>query len=400
MRALKLMINPEKLQKLILDLESDRVERTISTNNTDKFSEAVCAFSNDLPNYRLPGYLIIGITDDGQFSGVEITDNLLLRLSNLWSDGNIQPLPSITVQKITLAQGDVAVVEVQPSNFPPVRYKGRTYIRVGPRRGIASEQEERTLSERRVALLGTFDTMAMPRAILTELSVSLFQAYRQIVIASDIIAQNHRSIEEQLASLRFYHLSEHLATVSGILLFGINPRFFLPGAYIQYLVFPNQTMTDEPIDQREISGDLQSILHELDLQIKTNNQASLQKISTLQEKLVFDYPEVAIRELLVNAILHRDYQSFTPIRFYWFSDRIEIQSPGGLYGEVTSESMLTRNSYRNPVIAEAMKALGYVNRFGYGIQRAQAELERNGHPPAEFSIDPNIVLCIIRKRIP
>ncbi len=395
-----MIINQDELQKLLLDLESDRVERTVSTNNTDKFSEAVCAFSNDFPNNRLPGYLIVGVSDDGQISGIEITDNILLRLSYLWSDGNILPLPTITAQKINLAQGSVAVVEVQPSNFPPVRYKGRTYIRVGPRKAIASEQQERVLSERRVSLIGTFDTMALPRAFLTELSITLFQAYRQIVIAAEIIAQNHRSIEEQLASLRFYHLSQSLATVSGILLFGINPRFFLPGAYIQYLAFPNQTLTDEPIDQREISGDLLSILRELDLQIRTNNQASLQRVSTLQEKLVFDYPEVAIRELLVNAILHRDYQSFTPIRFYWFSDRIEIQSPGGLYGEVTSESMLTRNSYRNPVIAEAMKALGYVNRFGYGIQRAQAELERNGHPPAEFSIDPNIVLCIIRKRIP
>ncbi len=395
-----MIINQDELQELLLDLESDRVERTVSTNNTDKFSEAVCAFSNDFPNNRLPGYLIVGVSDDGQISGIEITDNILLRLSYLWSDGNILPLPTITVKKINFAQGSVAVVEVQPSNFPPVRYKGRTYIRVGPRKAIASEQQERVLSERRVSLIGTFDTMALPRAFLTELSITLFQAYRLIVIAAEIIAQNHRSIEEQLASLRFYHLSQNLATVSGILLFGINPRFFLPGAYIQYLAFPNQTLTDEPVDQREISGDLLSILRELDLQIKTNNQASLQRVSTLQEKLIFDYPEVAIRELLVNAILHRDYQSFTPIRFYWFSDRIEIQSPGGLYGEVTSESMLTRNSYRNPVIAEAMKALGYVNRFGYGIQRAQAELERNGHPPAEFSIDPNIVLCIIRKRIP
>jgi ATP-dependent DNA helicase RecG len=393
------MINPDELQKLILDLESDRVERTISTNNTDKFSEAVCAFSNDFPNHRLPGYLIVGVKDDGQIGGIEITDNLLLRLSNLWSDGNIQPLPTITVQKITLAQGSVAVVKVQPSNFPPVRYKGRTSIRVGPRKAIASEQEERLLSERRVSLIGTFDTMALPRAFLSEMSMTLFQAYRQIVIASEIIAQNHRSIEEQMASLRFYHLSQQLATVSGILLFGLNPRFFLPGAYIQYLALPNQTLTDEPLDQREISGDLLSVLRELDLQIKTNNQASLQRVSTLQEKLVFDYPEVAIRELLVNAILHRDYQSFTPIRFYWFSDRIEIQSPGGLYGEVTAETMLQRNSYRNPVIAEAMKALGYVNRFGYGIQRAQAELERYGHPKAEFVIDQNIVLCIIRKRL-
>ncbi len=87
----------------------------------------------------------------------------------------------------------------------------------------------------------------------------------------------------------------------------------------------------------------------------------------MREKRIFNYPEVAVREILLNAVLHRDYQSHTPVRFYWFSDRIEIQSPGGLYGEVTKDSLTRRNSYRNPVIAEAMKSLGYVNRFGYGI---------------------------------
>ncbi len=392
------MISPDELEKLLLDLESDRIERTVSTDNTDKFSEAVCAFSNDLPNNRLPGYLIIGAENDGRVKGIEITDNLLLRLRNLRSDGNIQPLPSITVQRFSLATGNVAVVEVMPSKFPPVRYKGRTYIRVGPSRATATEQEERVLSERRVALASTFDTSAVPESSLSDISLLLFQAYRQIVVDPEIIAENHRSIEEQLASLRFFHYKEHQPTVSGILLFGLNPRFFLPGAYIQYLKFPNSTMTDEPLDQQEISGDLLSVLRELELQIKTNNHATLKQISTLQEKLVFDYPEIAIRELLLNAVLHRNYMSFTPIRFYWFADRIEIHSPGGLYGEVTPETIAKHSSYRNPVIAEAMKALGYVNRFGYGIQRAQAELERNGHPQAEFEIDQHNVVVIIRKR--
>jgi ATP-dependent DNA helicase RecG len=96
--------------------------------------------------------------------------------------------------------------------------------------------------------------------------------------------------------------------------------------------------------------------------------------------------------------MHRDYQSNTPIRFYWFSDRIEIQSPGGLFGEVTPETLDRRNSYRNPVLAEAMKALGYVNRFGYGIQRAEVAMKRNGNPDIEFNIEANIVLAVLCRR--
>jgi ATP-dependent DNA helicase RecG len=83
------------------------------------------------------------------------------------------------------------------------------------------------------------------------------------------------------------------------------------------------------------------------------------------------------------------------VRFYWFEDRIEIQSPGGLFGRVTLESITRINDYRNPDIAEALKALGYVNRFGYGIQNAQFLLQKNGNPPAEITADQHTVLVTI-----
>ena len=91
-----------------------------------------------------------------------------------------------------------------------------------------------------------------------------------------------------------------------------------------------------------------------------------------------------MRELLLNAVMHRNYQSNTPIRFYWYADRIEISNPGGLYGEAATGIFPERNDYRNPVIAEAMRALGYVNRYGQGVMRAQKALRENGNPPADI----------------
>ena len=116
----------------------------------------------------------------------------------------------------------------------------------------------------------------------------------------------------------------------------------------------------------------------------------------MRERMVSTYPSTALRELLVNAVLHRSYESTSPIRFYWFSDRIEIQNPGGLYGAVTRENFPNQNSYRNPVIAEALKVLGFANRFGSGVSRAQTALQRNGNPPAEFTFDPHYVLATVR----
>ena len=99
----------------------------------------------------------------------------------------------------------------------------------------------------------------------------------------------------------------------------------------------------------------------------------------------------------MNAIMHRSYDATGPVRMYWFSDRIEIQSPGGLYGEASPENFPKRNSYRNPVLAEALKTLGFVNRFGMGVLRAQEALERNGNPPAEFEFDPGYVQVTVRR---
>ena len=392
------MLTTDELERLIGDMESDRVERTVSVDNTDKFSQAVCAFANDLPNHRQPGYLLVGVTDKGEVAGTEVSDRLLQNLAGLRSDGNIQPLPVLHVNKYSVSGADIAVVEVQPSDLPPVRYKGQVWIRVGPRKAAASEQEERILTEKRTAGARSGDAFPIADATLGDLSLPLFAAYRQTVVDPELIANNHRTMEDQLASLRFYDPRKNCPTVAGILLFGSNPCYFLPGAYVQYLRLSGTTLTDLPEDAAQISGDLLSVMSILNTRIKTNIQATLKQVTVLQEKTVFNYPAVAVRELMMNAIMHRDYSSNTPVRFYWFADRIEIQSPGGLYGEVTKETLTERNSYRNPIIAEAMHSLGYVNRYGYGIQRAQAALKENGNSPAEFDTRDHIFLAVIRRR--
>ena len=67
----------EEIRALLNDIESDRVERTISTTNTDKFGQAICAFANDLPDHKQAGFLFLGVKDDGEVQGLDVTDELL-----------------------------------------------------------------------------------------------------------------------------------------------------------------------------------------------------------------------------------------------------------------------------------------------------------------------------------
>ena len=89
-----------------------------------------------------------------------------------------------------------------------------------------------------------------------------------------------------------------------------------------------------------------------------------------------------------------------PIRIFVFDDRIEISNPGGPFGTVTRENFGRPGitDYRNPNLADAMRVMGFVQRFGIGIQTARMELKRNGNPDVEFQIEPMTLLATVRRR--
>lgn len=384
------MITKDKIQALLHDIESDRVERTISTTNIDKFGEAICSFSNDLPDNQKPGYLIIGADDKtGKVMPINITDALLKNVAAIRTEGNIQPQPSMTVEKIELDDGPVVVVEVQPALFPPVRYKGKICVRVGPRRGTANENDERKLYEKRASHVLTFDAMPCLDSSLSDLDVSVFrQIYLPKAYPEEVLETDKRDVRLQLQSLGFYDMKYDCPTFAGILMFGINVERRLPGAYVQYVRFGGNTRGADIINDYKFSGNLMIILNQLDTFVSTSIAKKRPvPVTALREENIMDYPSWAIRELLMNAVCHRDYEGNGPIQFYQYDDRIEILNPGGLYGKANPNNFPLVNDYRNGVIAEAMKVMGFVNRFSRGVQRVQEELRANANGEADFKLD-------------
>ncbi|MBN1911763.1 MAG: hypothetical protein JW818_18630 [Pirellulales bacterium] len=317
------------------------------------------------------------------------------------SDGNILPFPTMSVQKKVLAGCEVAVIEVQPSMNPPVRYNGRVWIRVGPRRASATAEEECRLTEKRHAANLPFDQRPVAGCSLGDLDLGLFQqVYLPAAVAIDVLAANKRTLEQQLASLRFLS-SDGIPNAAALLAFGKDPRSWLPGAYIQFVRFDGLEITDPIRHQKEISGPLPQLLRQMDEVLDANISVASDVRSSATEVQHPDYPPVALQQLVRNAIMHRSYETtHAPARVYWFSDRVEIHSPGGLYGHVTPENFGQPGvtDYRNPVLAEAIKVLGYVQRFGMGIPLARKALEANGNPPLELSPEPSAVLVAMRRQ--
>ncbi|MFQ3574931.1 MAG: ATP-binding protein [Cytophagales bacterium] len=382
------MITEEKVKALLTDMESDLIERTISIKE-NKLGPAVCALSNDFPNHKKPGYILLGVNDDGSLAGMTWTDEDLQAIGNVKSNGNVLPQPSLVVSPVfKFPEGEVVVVQVTPSPYPPVRYDGRCWIRLGPRRDRATVEEEKILTERRASYAKTYDLVPALGATIEDLAVELFKStYLPSAIDKDTLKENGRSLEQQLASLRFFDLKENCPTHAGVLMFGLNPEFYLPGAYIQYVKFKGEEMNSDVDFDKKFSGALITELFSIDEFIKkiVVKERPVRNDS-FQEETVRNYPFWALRELLMNAIMHRNYESNSPIYVYEFTNRIEILNPGGLYGDVNAQNFPNASDYRNVVIAEALKTLGFVNRFNYGERRAIDELTKNGNGQPDFDL--------------
>ena len=235
-------------------------------------------------------------------------------------------------------------------------------------------------------------------SIENDIDMENFTRYLPNAVSAEVLQENERNPEEQMQSLRLI-TRENIPTVTAILMLGKDTRYWFPGAYIQFVRFDGNEVTNMPKNQSEVRGTLSEQVRELDNILKANLSVALDTRGTTHLEFP-DYPYEALRELVRNAIIHRNYESYTPVRVYWFTDKIVINNPGGTYGEVSrgnfGDGITT--SYRNPTIAEAMKNMGFTQQFGMGIAKAQKALKDNGNPPVEFDIQDNFISATVTKR--
>ena len=393
----------EELLQIIEYSEADCVEfkESLSGSATERIREAICAFANDLPRHEKPGFVFVGVKDNRTIADLSVTDELLRQLADMKTDGNIVPPPSLNVEKRVLQGKEIAVVTVQPSDSPPVRLRGTIQIRIGPRRGIATAQDERILNEKRRYGDIPFDLYPIPTSCISDLNLAQFEnEYLPQVVTPQVLAANERTSEERLAVTKMIAPGdERVATVLGILVLGKNPQDYLSGAYVQFLRIDGSELTDDILDSEEIRGAIPDLLRGLDEKLTAHNRTAVNFTTSVVEQRTALYPIPALQQIIRNAVMHRTYEATNaPIHVSWFNDRIEVLSPGGAFGVVTAANFgqpgLT--DYRNPNLAEAMKYLGYVQRFGMGIPTAKSLLKEAGHPELEFEINDNYVLATIK----
>lgn len=378
----------DELEQLFRSPEGELVERKRNASDTDAIREVICSFANDLANRRRPAVLFIGQEDNLSCSNLQITDRLLRQISGLRVDGLLTPFPVTSVDQVTIDECAVICVIVTPTDNPPIKLNNVVFVRVGPTTRRATAQEEQVLVEKRRWGNLPFDAHGLVGATINDLDLRRFELeILPAVISPDALSENGRTIDERLKALRLMR-PDGAPTVSAMLLFGRNPAEFFAGAYVQALRVAGTELTSDIVDQREFSGPIPDQLRLLDEYIQLNSRQSLELNKTTHSQ-TSDYPTDALRQLVRNAVMHRSYEGTnSPVRITWYSDRVEISSPGGPFGQVTAENFGQPGvtDYRNPTLAALLKDLGFVERFGLGIALARRLLQANGNPPPEFTV--------------
>jgi ATP-dependent DNA helicase RecG len=227
--------NDAEIDVLFRGRETDLVERKRSTSLKSEILETVCAFANDLPDHRRPGLIFIGVEDDGRCANLTISEKTVREVSNWRNEGKIQPIPTMVVDDRNIDGCHVIVIQVMPSDIPPVRYDGRTIVGIGPTRTTASFADEIRLNEKRGARARSFDTRGIADTTISDLDIPRFESeYLPAAIAPDVLAANRRTTDQRLTALRLLDLDGR-PTPAAILMLGKTPQDVFPGAYVQAL---------------------------------------------------------------------------------------------------------------------------------------------------------------------
>ncbi len=354
-------MNQEQLRRRIAkgeDLHTEFKEKPI---RPDDLAAELVAFAN-----TDGGWLIFGVTDDRHIVGVEDVDTLVQQVDQV-AYQNCRP--PVTVVQEVLPVGDgkaVLIVRVPKGDQRPYQTRrGHFYVRTASGKRRASRQELLRLFQAAQSLF--FEETLILQASLDDLNLAAFRRFCQHVVG-DWNGQYAQLLMNW--SLVREHEGEHYPTVAALLLFGYQPERFLPYAYASAARIPGTEASAEPSDVKRVEGSLFDILENITRFIRLHLPTP-HRIRGFERETFPELPEAALREVIVNALVHRDYAIAAPIRVFILDDRVEVRSPGGLPNTVTVEMVKFGLAHvlRNPLLYTFFYRAGYVTDTGNGLRR-------------------------------
>ena len=347
--------------------ESEKLE--FKTSFKSDAIESLVAFANSKG-----GVLLVGVQDDAHISGVTLGKESLQNYVNQIKQNTVPAvIPDMDI--VTIDTKTVLVITVAEYPVKPVSYRGRYYKRVHNSNHLMTPTE---ISDMHLKMLNlSWDAHLYPDGDIDALNIKKIDKFIE-----NINQTGRFSIEEDrwttLQKLKL--IQGRQPTIAAMLLFANIPERM----HIRVGRFKDDITI---IDDRQITDTLFEAVEETMKFIKTYMMVAYEFHDEIKRVEKWDYPITALREAVLNAVVHRDYQNPSDIQIKIYDDKIVIASPGKLYGDITLEKLKSKNyqsSLRNKLIAEAFYLTGNIEKYGSGFIRIEKELTSYPHVSFEF----------------
>lgn len=326
----------------------------------------------------LGGEVWVGVSPQSeQIQGVRDPETIIDRIYQAALAS--EPPLVIPLPKVVKTPEGILVKGVVPAGLPHVYSWQGCYLerRENQTVNMAARRLRALLVERGVV---QFEMGVPPNASLNDLDSQQVTAYLSALNLTGTERYQEMLLQRGCA---IYAEGELRPTYAALLLLGRHPQQWLPSASILAARFPGAAISDQFIKQ-DIRGTLPEQIRVAEAFVRDQLRSEVRLVGLTHQETP-EYPLEAVREILVNAVAHRDYNlQGDNIHLYIFTDRLEIHSPGGLPGPVNLENILVSRFSRNAVIAQVLSDLGFVERLGYGLNRAVTVLRQHGLPDPIF----------------
>jgi len=355
----------ELLSQIALGEDSTR-QFKLTINNVESLASELAAFANSEG-----GVLYIGVDDNGLAVG--LSSDEVQRVNQMISNAASQHIRSpltVHTENLSVNNGRIVVVINVPKGIdkPYFDRNGVIWLKCGAdKRRINSKEELRRLFQ----VTDQFHADELP----TKYGVEVLDKLRLRDFLRDVYKQDYPDSDNKVIQLL---KNMNLATsggfvnLAGLLLFGERPEWLKPQFIIKAICYPgNDINTTKYLDNEDFYGSMRKIFDNA-MSFITRNLRKIQAGRGINSPGTPEIPLVVFEELLVNALIHRDYLISATIKLFIFDNRIEIISPGSLPDNLTVEKIIAGNSnIRNPIIASyAAKGLLPYSGLGSGIKRA------------------------------
>jgi len=371
--------------------ESETVEIKRSLAERREILETISAFSN-----TKGGTIYIGIDPIGEITGIDIGNQTMENLANdIKQNTDPKVFPTIEIKKIN--NKDVIVIKVAEYPTKPVWAKNKAFLRVGRSNQRISAEKIRDFIYKNKAF--KWDYQLKPELKLTEIDTARVKLFLQKVEeernTTFDASRATGKILEKLNLLKDGHL-----TNASLLLFGKNPQRHLLQSEIRCARFNGI----EPIDFADIQVIEGTIIEQVTAVlnfIRRHINVAARVTGEPERKETWEYPKEALREAIINAVCHRNYEDTGNVQVRIFDNRLEVWNPGSLPGNLTVEMLRKdhQSKPRNELIARCFYLIKYIEQWGTGTNRMIKLCQKAGLPGLEFLELTDSFVVIFRRKL-